>query len=177
MAEGLTMGQLSVEGLPELLKDIDQFGGRLIQLIDYELLRGVQNMVRVAKRAAPKNFGNLAREITYKKSGPLSYEYISGAGYSAYQEFGTKGNTNIPAGLGDFAAQFKGSGFGKSQLSMKQAIFEWARHVGIEKKFWYLIYRSILIHGVKPHPFFFPIFFSEGVIVKSRIENIINNAT
>lgn len=173
---GVNMGQVTIEGLPELLADLTRFSDRIIQLIDFELLRGVQNMVSAAKRAAPKNFGKLAAGITYKKTGPLSYEYISGQGYTSYVEFGTKKKVQVPAGLESFAIQFKGSGFTRTNLSFRQAIFEWARSKGIEKKYWYVIYRSIAIGGIRAQPFFFPIFITEGILMKSRIENIINNA-
>lgn len=173
---GVNMGEVTIEGLPELLADLQAFSDRTLQLIDFELLRAVQNMVRAAKRAAPKNYGELAKQITYKKNGPLNYEYISGQGYSSYVEFGTKKKVRVPSGLENFAIQFKGSGFARTNLGFKQAIFEWAKSKGIDKKHWYPIYRAIAIGGIRPQPFFFPIFISEGVQAKARIENIINNA-
>jgi hypothetical protein len=40
----------------------------------------------------------------------MSYEIVSGANYSAYVEFGTIDHVSVPAGIEDYAMQFKGKG-------------------------------------------------------------------
>jgi len=105
----------------------------------------------LAKRDAPKDVGGLAGSITSVMAAGVA-EVTSPANYSAFIEWGTRGRVSVPAELQVYAAQFKGAGgVGKA----KEFIYEWCRRKGIPKEAWYIIYRSIMTNGIRPHPFFF----------------------
>lgn len=58
--------------------------------------------------------GFLMGQIRYNPIGPMAYEIISGAKYSAYHEFGTITHVKIPQGLEEVAGKFKGRGIKKT---------------------------------------------------------------
>lgn len=104
-----------------------------------------------AKQDAPVDVGTLAGGISSVMVSGVA-EVSSNANYSAFIEWGTRGRASVPADLQVYAAQFKGAaGVGKA----KEFIYEWCRRKGIPKEAWYLIYRSIMTNGIRPHPFFF----------------------
>lgn len=61
-----------------------------------------------AKRAAPKNFGQLAGNINSQKTGNMSAEITSAKLYSPYVEWGTGTRVKVPTELQSYAIQFKG---------------------------------------------------------------------
>jgi HK97 gp10 family phage protein len=170
-----TIGTIELPGFEELIKKIQTFSDDLQKKIDREMEASCLTIVRNAKRKAPKNVGRLVQGITYVKHGLLNYEVISASNYSAYMEFGTKRLVQVPAGYEDFAAAFKGVSIDSGGLKARDAIYLWAKQKGIAKKWWYFIYKKIMIKGIKPHPFFIPalIEFQE---LEKRINNIISKA-
>jgi HK97 gp10 family phage protein len=155
--------EIKITGLDELTAHLSDLPAELYQAIGQILDDGTQAIAAEAKQRAPGNTGFLQNQIGSEYMGPLSYTVFSGASYSAFVEFGTRAKVVIPAGLEEFAAQFKGDftsgtyseGSG-SELSAKEAIFAWCQQKGIEKELWYAIYVSIMINGIQPQPFFFP---------------------
>ncbi len=117
-----------------------------------------------AKRSAPKDQGFLAGKISSGMTSEMSGEVVSPEDYSAYLEWGTKTRVNVPADMQAYAAQFKG---GNGRKGAKEMIYDWCKRVGIKKEAWWFVYLSIMIKGVKPHPFFF--------IHKTEIQNKLNN--
>lgn len=177
MAQGLTFGVFVIEGLPELLQDIDRFGEEIVSKVSAELRASAQLIVRNAIRKAPSNMGALRRGIGYKELDHLNFEIISSADYSAFVEWGTKKKVNVPAELANFAQQFHGiKRLQGGTLGFRQAIYEWCRKKGIAKKYWHFIFISIAKRGIRSQPFFFPVILAEGEHSKRRIEYILNTA-
>lgn len=126
---------------------------KLTNEIDTEIEEAVAEMQDRAVRDAPVDQGILRGEITRKDEGELTWSLISQALHSPYIEFGTKLYVQVPPGLEDEAAKFRGSS--QSSLSAKEAIFLWCKRHGIEERLWYQIFLSIMTKGIKPRPFFF----------------------
>lgn len=168
---------VTITGLDALIKKLDGMPAAIRKGVDIELKSGAEEIAAQAKADAPGNTGLLRSGIGSEKDGSqeLTYNVFSNVDYSAYQEFGTGAKVSIPAGLEEYAAQFKGSG-SSGGLTAKAAIYEWCRLKGIDQKAWYAIYVSIMVHGINPHPFFFPAKAKqEGIIIK-RVEAALNDA-
>lgn len=146
---------IDIKGLDALRGRLRDMPATLARVVDKELEDGCQSIVAEAKQRAPVDQGILVNEIGFQKVNDLAYAVYSNALYSAYVEFGTRANVSIPPGLEEFASQFIGSP-GASSLSAKEAIFAWCKRMGIDPKAWYAIYITLMVSGVKPHPFFFP---------------------
>ena len=166
---------VQIAGMDELLSKLRSLPENITAAVGAEIQDGAQSIAAEAKRRAPGDQGFLRNQIAAIKSGDLSWNVVSGADYSAYLEFGTGEKVQIPAGLEDYAAQFKGDfasgtlGAG-SNLSAKDAIFNWCERKGIDQELWYPIYVSIIVHGISPQPFFFPAALRQEPIILDRIK-------
>jgi HK97 gp10 family phage protein len=96
------------------LKDVQD----ALKAIDDKLKNDVGNEIKAssltimssAKRLAPIDLGFLRGQISYEPINDLTYEVQAKAKYSAYIEFGTGGQVNVPAGYEELAILFKGKG-------------------------------------------------------------------
>lgn len=153
---------LTIDGMGLLRDKIADLPAHIFQEIDGILKDGMEAIAAEARQRAPANDGILRNEIVVENEGPLTYSVSCLPLYAPYVEFGTREKVDIPPGLEEFAAQFKGdftSGTyseSNSAFTAKEAIFEWCNNKGIDKKLWFPIYVSIMVHGIEPHPFFFP---------------------
>lgn len=66
------------------------------------------NVVSTAKLLAPVDTGNMRRNISNQKLNDLTQKIIAQARYSAFVEFGTGPQVDVPRELQDVAIQFKG---------------------------------------------------------------------
>lgn len=162
---------------------IDKITQALSTEVGEELYAGAQGIAKAAKRNAPgdQNGTGLRDGIGARKISNFQSEAFSNALYSPYLEFGTMEKVSIPAGLEEYAAQFKGdfaSGTYSEggELSFKEAIFAWCQRKGIPEEFWYAIYVSIGIHGIAPRPFFFPAVEQMRPVIIENVQNVINEA-
>lgn len=171
----ITLGKIEVKGFDTLLKQVAALPMEIQKKISYEIEASCLTIVRNAKRNAPVNMGRLRQGITYIKHGMLNFEIISAANYSAYMEFGTKTLVAIPAGYEYLAAPFKGVSIDTGGMTLKQAIYTWAKQKGINPKLWWPIYKKIAIYGVRAHPFFIPALV-ELTNLEKRIQKYINAA-
>lgn len=57
------------------------------------------------------------------KSGDIQFDVVSAALYSAFVEFGTGALVDVPAGLEDYAMQFKGQGIRQVNLPARPFLF------------------------------------------------------
>lgn len=193
MADVIT---ISAPGIADVIKNINAYGAKTQALIHAELKASVQAIVRNAKRAAPKDMGNLAGGINYREVNTTLFEYFSQAEYSGFDEFGTKHYRKIPPEVQKLGIQF---GTAKSSGTAEQAlkfIIAWTKRKGIRfesatiqkggkkagknkllsyEQTAYIIYHFIMIHGIKPRPFFFPALLNETPLLQRRLEQIINN--
>ena len=100
----------------ELAKDVDavlEKSAETIELIAKRNLRGVVYNPNDYRKPLEKlfaetdNITDLIQSIRYEPKGLLTYEVGSRMPYAAYVEFGTGGAVKIPAGVEDYAIQFK----------------------------------------------------------------------
>lgn len=171
-------GKITLPGIEDLIKDLDKYNKAIQDEVAAEIKASAQTIERNAKRNASRVYlGRLRQLISHRPVSKMVYELISGAEYSAFEEFGTKSRVQIPPELTAFAAQFRGIKLSKSPkggMGFRQAIYEWARLKGIPKKAWWNIYQSIRAFGRHAKPFFFPAYFKEIPLTRKRIENILN---
>lgn len=147
--------------MAELRQRLSQADANITAVVATELQDGAQSIAAEAKQRAPGDQGILRNLIGAVKVDPLNWEVVSAAEYSPYLEFGTGQYVSIPAGLEEYAAQFKGNFSSGTYsegggLTFKEAIFAWCERHGIDKELWYAIYISVAVHGIHPQPFFFP---------------------
>lgn len=159
---------VQIDGVEKVLASLK----RLDKTTAFEdiLEAGATDIALRAKSKAPADVGGLRNAISVKKAGALSYAVVAQKTYAPFVEWGTKSKAIIPAELQGIASRYKGGGRA-TKVSAKEAIFEWARRNGIPEKRWYLVYRSIMTNGIRPHPFFFSSFFE----VKAQIIKDIKN--
>lgn len=190
------MINISAPGIAEVIRDINTYSTKTQALIHAELKASVQTMVRNAKRAAPKDMGNLAGGINYKEVNKTLFEYFSQAEYSGFDEFGTKRRRKMPPEVQKLGIQFstaKSSGTAEQALTF---ITAWVKRKGIRfesasvfksgkkagknkllsyEETAYFIFHHIMLVGIKPRPFFFPAMLNETPLLQKRLEQIINN--
>lgn len=99
-----------IPDLNKALADIDKYSARMKSEIDAELSATAEMIVTDAKTLAPTDDGQLHNRIEVIRNESFDKEIESGAEYSAFVEFGTGTNVNIPSappGLAEYAIQFK----------------------------------------------------------------------
>jgi len=172
----------AIIGLTEAQRKIFRLQDKLLRQVDRELADGAQSIAAEAKQRAPGDQGTLRQQISSRKLEANTWEITSNAEYSPYVEFGTLEKVQVPAGLEEYAAQFKGnfaSGLYSEggALTAKEAIYAWCKRKGIDQQLWYPIFVSIMVHGVTPQPFFFPAYERIKPIIIDRVQKLLNNKT
>jgi len=173
------MSSIKIEGLDDVLGRLKTLPQKVTSEVATEIQDGAQAIAAEAKQRAPGDQGFLRNLIAAAKIDITTWEVVSGADYSPFVEFGTLEKVEVPAELQAFAAQFKGdfaSGTYSegSGLTAKEAIFNWCERQGIDKNLWYPIYVSIMIHGTKAQPFFFPAVFRLTPIIVDRVKKALS---
>lgn len=171
MAKGVT---IEVKGYDKLKKQLTAMPAQLKKEVGAEIGFAAEEVAELARTDAPADQSFLRQQISVNKIDELNYEDVSGADYSGYLEFGTRTQVQIPAGLEDEAAAAK-SAKGATSGSVRQAIFEWCRRKGIEESAWFPIYLSIMIKGIKPHPFWFKQLARVEPKLIKNIENVLED--
>lgn len=164
--------KINVVGFRELQAKLKQAAPNLTRLISAELKDGANAIAAEAKSRAPADQGILRNEISVQQIDNLHFAVVSGALYSAFVEFGTRSQVDVPAELQDYASQFQGQG---GSTGAKQMIFDWCQRKGIDPKFWYPIYISVMVKGVKPQPFFFPAVNRLTPVIITNVERALND--
>lgn len=139
---------------------------RLTKEIDGEVQDAGRLWASGAKRDAPVDQGFLRGQITSYRVGPAHFEVTSEANYSAFIEWGTKTRVQVPAELQGYASQFRG---GVNPGGAKKMIFAWMQRVGVPKERQWVTFLSIIIKGIRPHPFFFVQY---PIVEKSLFTNV-----
>lgn len=115
-----------MEGLDKLQKKLDRLPKTLVTEIQGEVRESAEKIARQAKEtvsAIAADKGNLMRSISAKPIGPISFEVVAQARYAPYVEFGTGTLVKVPAGLEDYAIQFKGRGVKEVNLPARPFLF------------------------------------------------------
>lgn len=111
-----------IKGLDKLLKDIKTKSADLQEEVQEEINDFSRRVVAKAKNRVPKDTGRLGQAI---QANPLDLGVVIEANikYAAYVEFGTGSFVKVPAGLEDYAIQFKGKGIKKVNLPARPFLF------------------------------------------------------
>lgn len=194
MATGLYIDarqlQKGAKGFDRLIKEFPD-------KISYVLDGAADEIVRNAKRAAPKDRGETQQGISADISKPLSKQITSRAPHSAWIEFGTgkyaaQYVSTLPAEYAAYAAQFK---TGSKKFPPIKVIAEWVKRKGLagtysiktkrrtgnkatrekqDLQVAYLIARAIFINGVHPHPFMIPALIAQAPKINRDLTALLN---
>ena len=100
--------------------DFAEYGKEIEELLEAEISDAVLNIQGGAIKDAPVDEGFLKASIRAESEG-LSGKVWTKIPYAPYQEFGTGGLVDIPAGWEEYAIKFKGAGI--RQVNMKPQPF------------------------------------------------------
>ena len=144
-----------IKGLNKVLKKLSKFGNEAEKIISETTDSNAEMIVADAKVLAPINKGKLGQSIAKEEVTKLNYKVVVNSPYGAYVEFGTGKKVSVPKDLQDQADKFRGGKGGTFEEGL-QAIKDWCRSKGIEEKFAYPIFISILNEGITPQPYLYP---------------------
>lgn len=167
-------------GMDHLLDRLRKAPDNITKQVDQILSRGAEDIAGEAKQRAPVDQGFLKNEIKARHVEILSHEVVSLNSISPYVEFGTLHKVQIPSGLEEYAAQFKGDFASGTYsegggLTAQEAIFAWCKRKGIEEDAWWPIYISVITTGSKAHPFFFPAVERIKPIIINQVEKALKD--
>lgn len=175
MANSLTV---QVQGLDQIQKQMNGLPDKLIKKLDYALEKGIRAIELKANQLKPVDQGGLQVRV---RSALLEKEITVNANYAAFMEFGTGAYAaayvaTLPDEWQQYAAQFQGQTGGGSFTDMVRNLQEWARRQGITDPMQagYAIARSIIINGVRPHPFLYPAFAAVQPSLQKDLQDAIN---
>jgi HK97 gp10 family phage protein len=116
---------IDLEGLQPLLAKLKGMGQEVDDIVAEEIENTARNIERKAAQRVPKDAGGsgLAGSITTRKVNDLNWEVVAQKNYAPYVEFGTGGLVDVPAGLEDYAMQFKGKGIKKINMRARPYFF------------------------------------------------------
>ena len=169
---------VSLSGMKELEGKLIKLTTALEKDVSNEINATALNIENQAKKLAPINLGQLRNSIALTKDSELTYTVAANASYSAYVEFGTGPQVNVPADFASYALQFKGKSGGKFK-DMVEALTLWVKRKGIgngknDKGLAYVIALSILKKGMRPQPFLIPAYEMEKPKLIQRLNQLLN---
>lgn len=189
---------IKIEGLDDTLKKLDTV--KLKRDIQDEFNAFGLDTDRDAKLLAPVDEGRLKNAIYWRPTGEgnkIGVEVGCAVDYAAYLEFGTRKFAaayvaSLPPTWQALAAQYKGKGGGNFH-EMVMAITRWVLRKGFaaektksgansksknsqaaQENAAYAIARSILINGIKPHPFLFPAVEKNRPLLIENLRKLLN---
>lgn len=150
----------TIPNLAQALRSIDTYSKEMQQEVDDEMTKTAYEAVNEMQQLAPRDDGNLAAHIAVVKNEFLEKQIESGAEYSAYVEFGTGTNVDVPniEGIQQFAMQFKGEG--------KQG----THPVRFKDGTWAMVPYQL---NLRPHPFFFPAIQHQALDLPKKLKDIL----
>lgn len=116
------MINVEVEGMEAAIKGMEEQTKEMVQYMEDQIAVLVDDTADLATQRVPVDFGFLKNSI-YKEVQGLNGEVGARMNYAPYVEFGTGGMVDVPAGLEDYAIQFKGSGKKKLNLPARPFLF------------------------------------------------------
>ena len=125
--------KITVKGNRAVLRGIRAYEKRSVERTKEELKGWADKTEADAKRDVPVDTGELHQSI---RQGVDNEGLVQTVGtnveYSPYVEFGTGTEVDVPAGLEDYAIQFKGAGIKEVNLPARPYLFNNARRNFIE---------------------------------------------
>lgn len=168
------MAKGSIKGVDQVIRELRKYGNDMEKLIDAETNDVALQIEADAKRLAPKNFGKLAQSISKEKIKESQYKISTQEMYAGYMEFGTGTKVSIPAEFKDMAATFKGNKTGTYQQGL-ESIKLWCKAKGIDEKYAWVIFATILGAGVNPQPFLYPAWIKGKKDYLDNLKKLLNN--
>lgn len=186
---------VKVEGLDKLTKNLNQYSLKIQKQVDAELTASAMEIEALAKSLVPIDEGRLKQSISADINTPFRKEVTASAYYAPYVEFGTKGKVQVPSGLEQYAAQFKGQKRG-SFKEFVDSLIGWVSRKKIagtysvktrrrtggkalkdsqNKAMAWAIALKIMREGIKPQPFFFRAFNAIQPKIIDRIKKVIGS--
>lgn len=92
------------------------------QLLEDEINATNESIANKARGRAPVDTGFLKNSIITQET-EKGAETVVSINYAPYIEFGTGGRVDVPAGLEDYAIQFKGEGIKQVNIPAKPFLF------------------------------------------------------
>ncbi len=163
------MAGVNLKGFDEFREKLKKLPKELKQELGGETFAAAKLWEQKAKMAAPVDQGRLRGAIRGSQTGEMSSKIVCNVDYAAYLEWGTKRRVNIPPELSEYAAEFRGNTSGGTKA--KEMIYAWMKRIGIPEELQWKIFVSIIVRGIKPHPFFF---IHAQVIESELIKNVRN---
>lgn len=143
---------VTLKGFKEFEDKLRNLPKQLEKEIDFVVEDAAGLWEQRAKQDAPKDQGRLVQQISRKRVAVMNWEVVSPSEYSAYLEWGTKSRVSVPSDIAGYAAQFRG---GTGSGDAKKMIYAWMARVGIPPEAQWPVFISIIVTGIKPHPYFF----------------------
>src|SRR5690606_6867196 len=116
---------MKINGLQETLKALDKFGELGVEAVKANVEVAGYNMQAEAMRRVPVDLGNIKGSIVIELSdNGLTVALIAGgiaAPHAPFQEFGTGGLVQVPAGMEELASAHRG--FGLRQVNIRPQPF------------------------------------------------------
>lgn len=169
--------KLTLKGNKAVIEGLKKINAKAVKGIGDVITASANDIEAGAKSRAPRNnnflHGSIAAQEDPKN---LRARIEVGASYAPYVEFGTGAKTKVPAGLEQYADQFKGS-TGKSWQEFEENIKQWMRQRGIEEEALYPIMASIYRNGINAHPFLFPAFDAARPNLIKDIKQVLEDST
>lgn len=113
---------MKINGLQETLKALDKFGELGSEAVKANIEVAGYNMQAEAMRRVPVDLGQLKNSIKIELSdNGLTVSLIATAPHSPFQEWGTGGLVQVPAGMEELASAHRG--FGLRQVNIRPQPF------------------------------------------------------
>jgi HK97 gp10 family phage protein len=121
------MYRSQIKGLNKVLKDLQKFGDEATEDIFIITKSNAKEIELGAKQRAPVDKGFLRNQISTESNkenkDKISFKVVANAPYSAYMEFGTGGEVEVPEELKDIAIKFKGKGIKRINLRPRPFLY------------------------------------------------------
>jgi HK97 gp10 family phage protein len=103
---------IETEAISGAIRKLKAYSKKLEKTVEAEIADTAVAIERKAAQRVPKDLGGgggLASAIVAEKERSLQWQVVAQKKYAAYVEFGTGDLVDVPAGLEDYALQFKAS--------------------------------------------------------------------
>ena len=104
------MFKVQIKNINKLTNDLRRLNKSIESKIDLVTKVSAQEIELRAKQKAPVDLGFLKNNIATEKVADSDYKVVANASYSAYMEFGTGGEIEVPNEMQEIASQFIGKG-------------------------------------------------------------------
>ena len=115
--------ELNISGIEKIKQAIAEANKKVTDGLNMELDAFSVNVNRKQVTNCPVDTGVLRGALTFDNSTPLDKKIFTFNKYAPYQEFGTGGLVEVPAGLEEIAVAFKGKGVRKVNMPAQPFFF------------------------------------------------------